>query len=59
MATIGVWLDSQQWSRASSLATGEGPCAKLLDRNGKVNLVFSLRNFLDTGSAVLGQIRVY
>jgi len=45
-------VDSQQWSRPSSLATGEGPHAKMLDLNGKIN-------FLDTGSAVLGQIRVY
>ena len=48
----GVWVDSQQWSRPSSLATDEGPRAKLLDLNAKIN-------FLDTGSAVLGQIRVY
>ena len=52
MATTGVSVDSQQWSRPSSLATGEVPRAKLLDLNGKIN-------FLDTGSAVLGQIRVY
>ena len=37
LATTGVLVDSQQWSRPSSLATGEVPRAKLLDLNGKIN----------------------
>jgi hypothetical protein len=52
------WLpQAYGWTASSGadlavLQRTRGPHAKLLDLNGKIN-------FLDTGSAVLGQIRVY
>jgi hypothetical protein len=39
--------------------TGKGSRAKLINLNAKINLSSAKINSLDTGSAVLGQIRVY